>query len=118
VQIKNLESVNIKKENQLWNQTRNQKTFIFLNSEKSTAVYDWSSSDKSSGLCMPILSCSSDMNRTAGVFLVAICIFCCCCVHQRRQCRKNNEELAYLSSPDFKWLSRKKVSEFNETYYF
>ncbi len=103
--------MNVKKENQLWNQTRNPKIVIFSKIEETIATDDWSSSDESSGFCMPFINCSSDANRTVLVFMVAIFILCCCCMYQRIQCRQNNDEIHYLTSPDSKWVSRKKNSE-------
>jgi len=112
VQIKNLESMNVKKENQLWNQTRNPKLVIFSNIEKTIATDDWSSSDESSGFCMPFINCSSDANRTVLVFIVAIFILCCCCTYQFIQCRQNNDQIRSLTAPDSKWFAQKKNAEY------
>jgi hypothetical protein len=107
----------MKNENQLSNQTSKPKKFIFSNIEESSGTDDWSSSDESSGFCVPILNCSSSTNRTAAIILVAIFIFCFCCFFQIHQCRDNNEELDKLASSNYRWFLQKKHFEQNGDIY-
>ncbi|CAF0961380.1 unnamed protein product [Rotaria sordida] len=78
LQIKTIESINMKNNNQLRNQTRNEKKNILFNIETSNDIYDSSLSHESSRICMPLYSCSSNVNGSVCVILVAVFILIIC----------------------------------------
>ncbi|CAF2940318.1 unnamed protein product [Rotaria sp. Silwood2] len=68
----------MKNNRQLRNQTRNEKEKTLFNIEISNNIYNSELSNESSRFCVPLYSCSSNVNGSVFVILAAIIILITC----------------------------------------
>jgi hypothetical protein len=88
-----------------------------VNTDVSTDISNPSLSDDSSGFCIPLYSCSSNVNRTILIFLTAVLILFICLSYQCAEyCKtKNDFDRIYLQKP--KPYMKNHFSRCNENIY-
>ena len=106
--------MNTKNEIRWWNRTNNEKGTIFINVKIPVYVDKSSLSTESSGVCIPIYSCSSNVNRTICIILTACGILFICLRVQCAEYCKIKKALDNQAAQKPRQYAPRRLSECNE----